>query len=281
MGRATRTLRGMTDTLVDLHVAHLQAGGKSPRTVEARRSVLRLLDRHLPFGLAFAATEQIEAWLATRRSPWTLNVYAYHVVGFYRWAAAAGLLDGDPTATIAMPPHPRALPKPVTEQELALALELPEPFGTACALAGFAGLRASEIAACRREHIGPEHLVVPVGKGGAPGAVPCHPYLWRRVQSRPSGHLVTDPRGDPVSGHWLTFNIRARFDRIGLTKVTLHRLRHRFGTLIQELVGDIRVTQVCMRHASIASTEGYTLVTASRRTAAVAALPVPGAPASL
>lgn len=276
--------RQMSNDLLDEHLTHLKASGQSDRTIESRQSVLRRLSDILPFGLVYAATEQIEAWLAelrdAGRSRWTIAVYSYHVRSFFQWACKAGFLDGDPTADIARAKYPRCIPKPVDEDELARALAMAEPFRTAAVLAAFAGLRASEIAACRREHITPERLTVPTGKGGDPGSVPTHPYLWDVVQFRPAGFLITDRLGREVSGHWLTVHIRGHFDAAGLPGVHLHRLRHRYGTQIQELFGDIRVTQECMRHRSIASTEGYTKVTSARRTAAVAALPVPGARAS-
>ena len=167
------------------------------------------------------------------------------------------------------------------------------PIGLASALAGLAGLRVSEIAACLSEHITAEVLLVPVGKGGRVGSVPTHPYLWQLLQEHPPRPPLTDARGRPVNplirdrlgrmvtGRWLTSLARERFDRAGLPEVHLHRLRHRYGTMIQQMTGDIRITQECMRHESIQSTVGYTLVTASRRAAVVAALPVPGPPASL
>lgn len=270
----------MSDDLVALHVAHLRAGGKSPRTIQSRRSVLVQLNNRLPFGLAFAATEQVEAWLAglreTGRSRWTLSIYHYHVTRFYQWATEAGYLDGNPTATIARPRKPQSIPKPVSEDELGRALGLPEPFRTAVVLAGWAGLRASEIAACAREHIDPVRVLVVCGKGGDPGTVPTHPFVWRHVQGRGGGPLITDRWRRPVDGHWLTVNIRRAFDDLGLPDVHLHRMRHWYGTMIQTTLGDLRVTQECLRHRHVTSTQGYTQVTQERRAAAVAALPVPG-----
>lgn len=272
--------RQMSNDLIDLHIAHLRAAGQSRRTIEARQGVLRRLYDRLPWGLCYAATEQIEAWLADLtakgRSRWTLSIYAYHVRAFYRWATSAGFLDGDPTATIPAPRIPRCVPKPVTEEELWLVLSLPEPFGTAGALAGFAGLRVSEIAACRREHITAEMLTVISGKGGHPGTVPTHPYVWERIRDMPPGLLVTNHRGEPVTGQWITVSIRWRLDKIGLRGVHMHRLRHWYGTTIQRLTGDIRVTQECLRHQHVGSTQGYTLVSDGQRAAAVAALPLPG-----
>jgi hypothetical protein len=51
---------------------------------EIRGCVLRQLNSWLPYGLAYAATEQIEAWIAELRrrgkAKATLRIYPYHVV---------------------------------------------------------------------------------------------------------------------------------------------------------------------------------------------------------
>ena len=265
--------------LIPAYVDHLRAGDKSERTIEERSEVLRRLHNDLPFGLGFAATEQIEAWLGSHPSwsRWTRVTYAKHIRAFYRWATAAEHLDGDPAANLPRPKAPRCIPNPVTEAELARALDSPESWYTAIVLATFAGLRADEISRARREHVDADRILVPVGKGGDAGAVPTHPFLWEVIRDRPDGPLVLNRRGRPVTGRWLSANAREHFDHLGLPAVHLHRFRHYFGTTIQVQFGDLRVTQECMRHASITSTAGYTLVTAQRRASAVESIPTPRA----
>lgn len=269
--------------LIPAYLDHLRAGDKSERTIESRREVLQRLHDFLPYGLAYAATEQIEAWLAHPGwSPSTRLMYSKHIRYFYRWAAEAEHLDGDPAARLPRPKVPRAIPKPVSEAELARALESGEPWYTAIVLGAFAGLRADEIARARREHVDADRLLVPHGKGGDAGAVPTHPFLWQVVRDRPVGPLVTDTMGRPTTGRWLSINARAHFDSLDLPAVHLHRFRHYFGSTIQAQFGDLRVTQECMRHASITSTQGYTLVTSQRRASAVGSIPAPRVtPASL
>lgn len=272
----------MSNDYLAEHIVHLKAGPSSDRTIASRQSVCRALNNWLPFGLAFAATEQIEAWLAAHRqagrSRHTLNVYAYHVQAFYQWACAAQLLDGNPSASIRQPTKPRCIPNPITEAELSRALEAPEPIRTAVILAAFEGLRVSEIAACERAHLTAETLIVPSGKGGDPDVVPMHPYVWAELSGRPLGRFILDNQGRPVTGHWITVHARTVFDRLGLPDVHPHRLRHRYGTLIQDMQGDIRVTQKCLRHRRVTSTEGYTLVSDAKRDAAVKQLPIPRKP---
>lgn len=274
----------MTDLdLIGLHLQHLRAGGTPSSTIQSRREVLRRLDASLPFGIAFAITEQVQAWLAALHERAlahnTLANYQYHARSFYEWASTAGYIPDNPTAGLKRVNNRRGLPRPVTEAELAAVLEIAEPLRTAVVLAAFAGLRRAEITKCRREHITEETITVPSGKGGEPGAVPCHPYVWAHVRDHPPGYLITDRKGRPVTPTWLGQRARYGFDALGLGDVHLHRLRHRYGTVIQQLYGDLRVTQECMRHKSVLSTQGYTLVTGQRRAEAVAALPVPPRPA--
>jgi integrase len=271
--------RRMSDELIDLHLAALEAAGRPPSTIEARNDVLRRLSRRLDYGLVYAAREQIEGWLADLRQRGraraTISIYAYHTRAFFDWACVMGFLDGNPTGGMEKPKMPRGIPNPITETELAVLLGLAEPLLTAIILGAFEGQRRAEIVACRREHITEDVVRIPRGKGGDAGAVPTHPFVWEHVRDRPGGLLVTDRRGNPVTAHWLGVHARYAFDALGLPDVHLHRLRDRYGTVIQEQYGDLRVTQECLRHRSVSSTEKYTLVTSKRRAAAVATLPVP------
>lgn len=285
---STRSNHGiqMSDEILDLHLSHLKAAGRPDSVITTRRDVLRHLNRDLPYGLCYAATEQIEAWLADLRAQGrarnTIAGYTYHVRSFFDWACKAGFLDGNPATTLERPSTPQGLPDPVTEDELAKALTLPDPLRTAVILAAFAGLRRFEIVESRREHITEEMILVPKGKGGDPAYVPTHPFLWSHVRNMSPGLLVTGPRGK-LTAHRLGVIARHSFDALGMPEVHMHRFRHRYGSLIQEMSHDIRVTQECLRHKRVTTTQVYTLVSNERRSAAVSALPVPGtgtAPAS-
>src|SRR4029077_18761051 len=266
--------RQMSDELVDLHLAHLKHRSRpcADATIGVRRVVLELLHRWLPYGLVLAATEQIEAWesdLRTRgMSDKTIATYDYHARQFYAWVAE-GFPVENPMAAMERPRTPRCLPKPVTEDELSMLLDLDEPLLTAVILAAFEGLRREEITKCRREHITEKIVTVPEGKGGKVGTVPTHPFVWEHVRRRADGLLVAQLSGRRYQPNHLSKQFRAVCDALGLPDVHLHRLRHRFGTVIQEAFHDLRLTQECMRHESVNSTMGYTLVTSGRRAEAV------------
>ncbi len=263
--------------LIDEHLERLALRRCSPHTIEDRAKVLRALHEWLPAGIAYAATEQLNAWLGHEPS-WTrstLSTYRMHIRGFFAELCKRGELDGDPSLEMNRFPQPRLVPNPVTDAELdQLLATVPEPLLTAVILAAYAGLRVSEVAACRRQDITVDLVHVPHGKGDEYGTVPTHEFVWAHVGSRPRGLLVLGGEGHATNGDNLSRRVSRWCGRNGLPGVRMHRLRHWYGTTIQALQGDLRVTQECMRHASVSSTAPYTLVTGARRAAAVAALPV-------
>lgn len=263
--------------LIPAHLAHLRASGYSEHTITSRAELLRRVHAALPYGLAYAATDEIESWLATKGwSQWTRCTYAMHIRGFYRWATrGGGLLDGDPTAEMAHPRTPRCLPNPVDDADLAAAMiHSGEPWYTAILLAAAAGLRADEIARLRREDV-TEATITVQGKGGEPGIVDTHPQVWAHVQHRSAGPLVTDQHGRPVTGRWLSAHARHHFDSIGMPHVHLHRFRHWYGTALLDGGANLRTVQEAMRHRSVTSTQGYTMVRNRQRRHAIATLPIP------
>jgi integrase/recombinase XerD len=162
--------------LIAEHARHLRAAGRSLNTIHDRVRLLWQLHGTLPHGLAFAATVELEAFLAT--AAWrqaTRATYARHIRRFYAWADAAGHLEGDPAATLVQPRTPGFSPKPCTRAEVAIALGAGEPHHTMFALAYYAGFRAMDVAGCWREHVSRERIRIPDGKGGDAAWVPTHP----------------------------------------------------------------------------------------------------------
>ena len=261
--------------LIEEHARHLLAAGCSQITVASRTRLLWHLHHYLEFGLAYASTTQIEAFLASfiarGRTRSTLRTYDMHIRGFYRWADRAGQLDGDPTLTMKRPKPPSFRPKPLTETQLRTALtQADAPWHTVFALAYFEGLRAMEIAAIERQDIAEDMLYIPNGKGGEPAAVPTHPYVWSLTSALPPGRLF--PNATPKS---ISAGAVREFKRLGLVDVHVHRLRHTYATDMLTAGADLRTVQECLRHSSVATTQAYTYVTGERKRSAVVALPVP------
>lgn len=265
--------------LIIAYLQHLQAGGRAEDTIKLRAGVLARLAEELPYGLDRASTEELAAFLAPFRG-WTNYTYYQVIRDYYRWAAGGDdpWLDWDPSAGLIKPRSPRCLPDPVTDEELGLALSRSnEWWTTVILLAAKAGLRAREITALRHEDVTESTIYIRQAKGGDPQTVPTDAELWQRLRGN-RGHVVVSGWGRPL--RMISNRARVHFDRIGLPEVHLHRFRDWYGTALLNRGANLRTVQECLRHQSVQSTQGYTLVTGQQRRAAVDSLPaLIGAPA--
>jgi integrase/recombinase XerD len=138
------------------------------------------------------------------------------------------------------------------------------------------GLRISELVGLDIDELDAEEGTVRVlGKGGKEREVPLGrfgrealaDYLVRGrpalATSRSRSALFLNRRGERLTrqgcAHLLARHVRAAgIDR----RVTPHTLRHSFATHLLEGGADVRVVQELLGHASVATTQIYTLVTA-------------------
>lgn len=264
--------------LVGAHLAYLRRLNRRPRTVEARAGALRRFANYLCAGLLTATREDVSGYIDTANAPATKRVYLAHLVGFYGWAADEGLIVTDPTRRVPRPRLPQRLPRPIPEDDLAVALGAATGVVRAWIVLGaWAGLRACEIGPVRGEHIirGPNPtLVIPESKGGGMGAVPLAPMVMAELDRWPATGWMWKPDG-PYHYIVVTRLLTRHFRSLGMD-YTCHQLRHRFGTAVYRSSGhDIRVTQTAMRHLSIQSTALYTKVDDEQVASAVALLPRP------
>lgn len=263
--------------LIETHLTAMAAEGAALSTRKDRGRCLRRLHDDLPFGIAAATTEQIQAWLSYEQwSRWTRRTYANHLFGFYAWLVDEGYLPEDPTAGMASPKAPKCMPRPASDEQLAIALTAPEPLRTAVLLAAYAGLRRSEIVGVDRDHVSQDTIYIPNAKGGDPQTVATHPVVWEHIQARPRGPLITDVEGTRLTANQLSSLALRWFRLLGLPAFGLHRFRHWYGTMIQREHHDLLITQQALRHASVVSTQGYALVASQARDDAIRSLPVVG-----
>lgn len=132
--------------------------GLADETVTRRRAEVRnLLDwlhaRNVE--LLDAEPAHIEAWVNSRKiGAQARYSYISYAAAFYGWAVWMDLIDTAPTDRVRRPKLPHHLPRPISDRDLATALERAEPRTKAMiALGAFAGLRCKEIAGVRREDI--------------------------------------------------------------------------------------------------------------------------------
>jgi integrase/recombinase XerD len=119
------------------------------------------------------------------------------------------------------------------------------------------------------------------GKGGKQRRVPMGSFAAKAVEAyllavRPSllegapagrrtHRVFLNSRGGPLSRQsaWVVLTTAA--DRAGLDAgISPHTLRHSFATHLMEGGADVRVVQELLGHASVTTTQIYTLVTVDR-----------------
>lgn len=267
----------LTREFIDGYAIHIrtQLSG-SDRTIDERRKTLLRVDRQLPEGLLLACTEELEAWIwRDGLAMGSRETYYSALNSFFGWAYQSGRIDYNPMEDIVRPKVPQRMPNPVSDDQVTYALaNAAHPYLLWIKLAAYAGCRCSDIAGLKREHITQDNVMLWCGKGRKQGAVPTHPVIWAAVKDLPPGPL-TDRDARQISIHSVAYFRRT----LKMPDVHLHRFRHWFGTMVQRLHKDLRVTQELLRHSNPASTAGYAKVASTDKTAAVALLPTLGASA--
>jgi integrase/recombinase XerD len=207
------------------------------------------------------------------------------VRSLHRFLLQEGESEGDPAEGVLRPKVPRNLPRPLSVDEVAALLAAPgdaDPVAlrdTALleVLYG-AGLRISELVALDVDDVDLEEgSVQAMGKGQRERVVPLGRYAVRALQAyltrgrpalargRSRGALFLNQRGGRLTRQGATNLVGAAARRAGIArKVTPHMLRHSFATHLLEGGADVRVVQELLGHASLATTQIYTLVTEDR-----------------
>lgn len=129
----------------------------------------------------------------------------------------------------------------------------------------YAGLRVSELTGLRIDDIdlaAPE-LMVRQGKGGKDRVVPIAAKLLTALAEwlgeRRDGYVFPGPRGRRFSIGQFEARLHTLAKEAGIKKpVRPHGLRHTFATSLLKKGVNLRVIQVAMGHASIATTQIYT-----------------------
>lgn len=260
----------MPTDLIGSYVKYLRSESSSERTREEREKILGRLDRDLPFGIEGTCEDELRDWLW--QDGWKLSTretYYGAMNGFYKWAEVKGHFPFNPMLNISRPQPPQRLPNPVTDEQLAEALERArEPFKLFTKLGAYAGCRCIDVSHLLRERITRHGVSIVESKGGKARVVPTHDVIWEAVADFPLGRLTDlDERQISMS----TANYYGRTLR--MPGVTLHRFRHWFGTMVQRLYKDLRVTQYLMGHSDPRTTAGYALVAAESTRAAIDLLP--------
>lgn len=253
----------------------------SPLTIRHRRSRLIAFGNWLERDLLTATADDVNRWLDSLvLSASTRATYIAFLAAFFRWAYRERLIAANPIELVDRPRVGQRLPRPLAEDDLALAVEYAPPRMKAwLLLANYAGFRCVEMARLRVEDIDRRDMTLRVvGKGNREGVVPLHPDVLAALVAYgipASGFLFTKrTRGmesDPLSPSTISRYIGRYMRSLG-SDSTAHMGRHRFATAIYRQTGDLLITRDLLRHRSVATTEGYSAVVAERGRTAVLAL---------
>jgi integrase/recombinase XerD len=210
------------------------------------------------------------------------------VRGFHRFALREGLAHADPAVQVRPPQPPRRLPKAISVTEVEKLLIAA---GADNGVAGLrdrallevlygSGARISEAVGLDVDDIDLERGVVLLrGKGGKERLVPLGSYATAAVdaylvRARPllaasgtgTAALFLNQRGGRLSRQSAWTVLRAAAVRAGLPAGHLspHTLRHSFATHLMDGGADVRVVQELLGHASVTTTQVYTLVTVDK-----------------
>src|SRR6266545_4120059 len=204
------------------------------------------------------------------------------VRSFHRFLVAEGEAERDPGSGAVRPRVPRALPRPLSVDEVTRILEAPAgqepgPLRDRAILETMygAGLRVSEAVGLDVDDVDlDEGSVRVLGKGskerlvplGRPAREAVAAYLTAGrpslASARSRGALFLNARGGRLTRQSCARVLRVAAARAAVRKrVTPHTLRHSFATHLLEGGADVRVVQELLGHASVATTQIYTLVT--------------------
>lgn len=275
-------------TMLRKHLEWMRLRGMAASTIRRRRVVMGWVAAFLgDTPLLEATPAQLQAWRASLTvADDAVSVYVSHVHQFYRWAVTEGLLDGSPAASLPAPRRGRRLPRPIAEKDLLEALAAAPPrIRPWLVLAGWAGLRACEIAGLRRENVldtaDPPVLLIEQNatKGRIERLVPMSAFVLGELQSRLPARGWVFPRhdgrpGPNTPGH-VCHLANTHLHECGIP-ATLHQLRHRFATMTYRASNDIRAVQELLGHQSLKTTTAYTAYNPGAAAAAVEKIPAPG-----
>ena len=250
-------------------------------------------------GIGEVTTDDVAAYLAGLRQggdghpPLAASSAARAVAavrGLHAFAAREGLAGSDAAGQVRPPTPARRLPRAIgiadVERLLAAAGPGGEPgsplplrdrallellYGTGARISEAIGLDVDDLgkATLRLAGKGGKDRIVPVGSYATAALdaylVRARPVLAasaRRTSASPAVFL--NARGGRLTRQGAWGVLQAAAQRAGLTGVSPHTLRHSFATHLLDGGADVRVVQELLGHASVTTTQVYTLVTVDK-----------------
>ncbi len=267
--------------------------GLAPRSLESyRRDLTQLFTWLEPQGISpdQAQRGDIELFLAHRSLDESIAARSLArqltaIKRYQRWLLREGRRDDDPTLTVAAPRLPKPLPKTLSENDVEALINAPD-VDTLLGLRDramlealyAAGFRVSELIGLPLAAVSLTDGVVRImGKGSKERLVPlgedAQDWIKRyTVEARPlllkgrgSEALFVTERGSAMTRQMFWYLIKRHAITAGIqSSLSPHTLRHAFATHLLNHGADLRVVQMLLGHADIATTQIYTHVAKER-----------------
>lgn len=288
------------DPRIDEFLTYLRfEKGLADNTIAAYRRDLAVWQRYCSergISPSRAASDDLTAYLGFLRSkgsdgaPYSPASVARMLVSlrsFHRFLVREGHATTDPTAKIGSPKRPRSIPKAIPLEDVERLIESPgrDKLGKRDraileSLYG-AGMRISELVNLDLDDVDLDEgtVLIRSGKGGKSRRVPIgraaraalgdyvttvRPQLASKSRV-PAAAIFLNSRGSRLSRQGCWKILRRYAEMAGLEdRVSPHTLRHSFATHMLDAGADIRVVQDLLGHASLATTQVYTLVSDSK-----------------
>ncbi|MDQ0426937.1 site-specific tyrosine recombinase XerD [Cellulomonas iranensis] len=274
-GLATHTLSAYRRDLTR-YVAHLHALGRDDPSQITERDVedyLLVLRTGSDGRAVLSASSSARSVVAVR--------------GWHRFLALDGLAPTDAAADVRPPAQPRRLPKAISVEDVGRLIDAaglgdgPVPlrdrallelvYSTGARISEAVGVDVDDLdltagrSAVRLLGKGRKERVVPVGSFAAEAV---EAYLVRgrpalAASGRGNAAVFLNTRGARLSRQSAWAVLRTAAERAGLdtAHVSPHTLRHSFATHLLAGGADVRVVQELLGHASVTTTQIYTMVT--------------------
>jgi integrase/recombinase XerD len=220
------------------------------------------------------------------------------VRGLHAFAVTEGMAAADAAGRLRPPAPPRRLPRAIgvaeVERLITAAAGGEEPgnprplrdrallellYGTGARISEAVGLDVDDLGIADRAG-GPPATLRLSGKGGRQRMVPVGRYAREAldaylVRARPalaagsrrgraSPAVFLNARGGRLTRQGAWGVLKAAAEGAGLTGISPHTLRHSFATHLLDGGADVRVVQELLGHASVTTTQVYTLVTVDK-----------------
>jgi integrase/recombinase XerC len=271
-GLSEKTRRAYLYDLTRFQDFLVQLNGRTPAIAKITTQSIREYLNHLQLELAYKSTTLARTIASIRK--------------FFEFCVDRGEVEASPASVIHNPKQPKKLPVYLVQEELTRLLQAPdksEAMGLRDAAIlttlAFTGCRLSEIVGLNVDHLSlTQRSMRVMGKGSKERIIPLNDVVMDAISAyldvrgfANSPALYLNKFGRRLSGRSVENIVRKYVLQAGVfrDRISPHKLRHTFATLLHSKDVDILEIQKLLGHASITSTQIYTHTSSSRLRAAV------------